>query len=224
MQTAFSKEFDAKKLKLNYLVSTPDGFDKEKESLPMIVFLHGAGERGDNVNDIKCHGIPKLFATGHSPTCPDLRVITLSPQCPWDCVWNTLVHQVAQLIDEVAEEYNVDKTKISVTGLSMGGFGSYELATAYPFKFSALAMCCGGGMEWRANMISHMPIRLYHGLDDDLVLPERTVTLANAMKAYGANPDVYLIEGVDHGVWNIAYDKTDLISWLASQVNERMNG
>ena len=224
MQTAFSKNYDSKNVKLNYLISTPDGFDKEKESLPLIVFLHGAGERGDNPEIIKAHAIPKLFKTGHCPMYPDLRVITLCPQCPEDCVWNTLVHQVAQLIDDVVEEYNVDKARISVTGLSMGGFGSYELATAYPFKFSALAVCCGGGMEWRANMISHMPIRLYHGLADDAVLPERTVTLANSLKAFGNQPDVFLFDGVGHDVWNIAYDKTDLVQWLSTQENKRMNG
>ncbi|MBR6558432.1 MAG: dienelactone hydrolase family protein [Clostridia bacterium] len=219
MQTKMSKTI-TKDFELKYLISTPDGFDKEKEKLPMIVFLHGAGERGDKCTEMLCHSIPKIFMSGHAAPCPDLRVITLCPQCPQDMIWDPLLLFVKELIDEVAEEYNVDQDRISLTGLSMGGFGSFQLAALFPERFSALAVCCGGGMEWRAPRVVDMPIRLYHGIVDSVVPVERTISLEKALKSFGNTPETFLYEGVDHDVWDIAYEQTDCIEWLASQVRK----
>ena len=210
-----SKDFE-----LKYLISTPDGFDKEKEKLPMIVFLHGAGERGSNYTEMQCHSIPKIFMSGHAAPCPDLRVITLCPQCPEEMIWDPLLLYVKDLIDTVVKEYNVDEDRVSLTGLSMGGFGSFQLAALFPERFSALAVCCGGGMEWRTPRLVGMPIRLYHGLDDGIVPAERSLSLEKALRFHGNPPEMFLYEGVNHDVWDIAYEKTDCIEWLAAQVRK----
>ena len=212
------KESITKNLTLNYLVTTPDGFDPEKEKLPLIVFLHGAGERGSHIDEMMCHSIPKIFASGHAAVCPDLRVVTLSPQCPDDMIWDPLLLWVVDIIDKVIKDYNIDEDRVSLTGLSMGGFGSVQLAALSPEKFSALAVVCGGGMEWRAKRLTKMPIRIYHGMVDSAVSVERSKSLAAALSSIGNEPDVYLYPNVDHDVWNIAYEKTDCIEWLASRV------
>ena len=109
-------------LPFTYYLTTPTGFDPAKESLPMIVFLHGAGERGEDIQKVLRHGIPKYFSADNDYR--GLRVLTLSPQCPTDMVWSSMVRDVKRVIDEVAAENNVDLSRISITGLSMGGFGS----------------------------------------------------------------------------------------------------
>ena len=213
----------SKDIELKYLISTPDGFDREKEKLPMIVFLHGSGERGSDPDLLRCHSIPKIFESGHAATCPDLRVITLCPQCPEenDMVWDPLILQVKELIDRVVKEYNVDEDRVSLTGLSMGGFGAFQLACVFPERFSALAVCCGGGIEGFSCCLGKMPVRLYHGLNDDDVPPIRALSLEKALKDAGNPPEMFLYEGVSHNVWNIAYEKTDCIEWLASQVRKK---
>ncbi len=96
-----------------YYLSTPENYDPSSESLPLIVFLHGAGERGCDVEKVKVHGIPKYF----DKTSP-CRVVTLSPQCAENRIWNTQVYAVKALIDHIVEAYNIDKNAISLTGLS----------------------------------------------------------------------------------------------------------
>ena len=211
----------SKNMTLNYMVTTPDGFDREKEKLPLIVFLHGAGERGTKIDEMMCHSIPKIFASGHAAVCPELRVVTLWPQCPNEMIWDPLLLWVIDIIDKVIKEYNIDEDRVSLTGLSMGGFGSVQLAALCPEKFSALAVVCGGGMEWRAKRLVKMPVRIYHGLEDSAVPVERSKSLAEAFRSVGNEPEVFLYEGVDHDVWNIAYEKTDCIEWLASKVRSK---
>ena len=197
------------------LITFPSNFDKDKESLPMIVFLHGAGERGNDINEVKRHGIPKLFDKdcdhrGH-------RVITLSPQCPNDDIWNHVVYYLKEFIDSVAKEYNVDKNAISLTGLSMGGFGTWELAMTYPNYFAAIAPICGGGMSWRVPLLVDMPIRVFHGDIDDSVPIEYSKLMVDRLRACGSDKvDFTIFHGVNHNSWDPAYESTDLIDWLAN--------
>lgn len=138
-------------------VTTPTGFDPEKESLPMIVFLHGAGERGEDLSIVNKVGLPKYFTA--DPDYKGLRVITLSPQCPDYTVWNDVSLQLFQFILKAAKAYNADMDRISVTGLSMGGFGTWEMVISHPDFFSAAAPICGGGSDMRRR----------HGLEDTVI-------------------------------------------------------
>ena len=140
-------------------VTTPTGFDPEKESLPMIVFLHGAGERGEDLSIVNKVGLPKYFTA--DPDYKGLRVITLSPQCPDYTVWNDVSLQLFQFILKAAKAYNADMDRISVTGLSMGGFGTWEMVISHPDFFSAAAPICGGGMDWRIPSFLPTPIRAF---------------------------------------------------------------
>ena len=203
--------------KLNYLLTTPTGFDPAKESLPMIIFLHGAGERGDDIKRILGpRSVPRYFNT--DPDFKGLRVITLSPQCPDGMIWNELITSVKELADTIIEKYNVDKTKVSVTGLSMGGFGTWSFITRYPdFVFRA-APICGGGVSWCADRLLNIPIRTFHGTADDSVPIRYTMEMADTIRSLGGtNCTATYLPGVGHDSWIYAYEQTDLIEWLAGK-------
>ncbi|MDD6800401.1 MAG: dienelactone hydrolase family protein [Firmicutes bacterium] len=202
-------------IKLNYILTTPTGFDPAKESLPMIVFLHGAGERGNNIDSVKAHGVPKHFSA--DPDYRGLRVITLSPQCPDNVVWTCLPLEVMSLVKEKAAELNADPARISLTGLSMGGFGTWELGSLYPDFFCALGPVCGSGSPLNAHKLVKLPIWAFHGDLDDCVPCWRSSEMVNAVNKLGGNAQLTICEGVWHNSWENAYDKDDLIPWLAAQ-------
>ena len=162
MITAKHMTFGTDGFGMNYLLTAPTDFDPKTEKLPLIVFLHGVGERGDNIEKVKLHGIPKYF--GKDENYRGLRVLTLSPQCPMGFVWANLVREIKELILTVAEEMNADPDRITITGLSMGGFGTWEMICAYPDLFAAAGPICGGGVPWRLLGLTHFPpIRTFHG-------------------------------------------------------------
>ncbi len=199
---------------LRYIMTTPSGFDPSKESLPMIVFLHGAGERGDDLELVKVHGIPKYFCADNDYR--GLRVITLSPQCPADRVWNHMPDQIMDLIEHVASDMNVEKKRITLTGISMGGYGTWEMACMYPDYFAAVAPICGGGMVWRAGALTKLPIRAFHGTDDFAVPYNASVEMVEAIKHLGGNATLTSYDNVGHDSWTSAYETSDVIEWLAA--------
>lgn len=215
MQTNFTYTSEQRNPKVyRYLLSTPENYDPKTESLPLIVFLHGAGERGTDINLVKIHGIPKIFDKGS-----DLRVVTVSPQCDLHTTWNAQVNELKAFIDYIADEYNIDKNRISITGLSMGGFGTWSMGIAFPDYFSALAPVCGGnGMVWLADLLKNIPIRAFHGTADTVVLPSGSIDMVEAVNKAGGKAELTLYEGVGHDSWVQAYEQTDLIEWLMNQV------
>ena len=200
---------------LSGVVTVPADFDPAKESLPVIVFLHGAGERGNDVNYVKVHGVPKLFTKDNN--YHGLRVITLSPQCPYDMTWNHLAFPLMTWIKAAVAELNGDENRISITGLSMGGFGTWEMLLTFPDFFSCGAPICGGGLSWRAGALKDKKIRVYHGLDDGVVPISYSFQMVDAARECGADIEFFAYDKVGHGSWNHAYEETDLIEWLAAQ-------
>ena len=124
---------------MNYWLFLPNN---DKDNLPLIIYLHGAGERGRNIEHLARHGLAKLLAE-----VMEIDSAVLVPQCPADCVWDNLPHQLKALIDEVVDKYKIDAHRITVTGSSMGGFGTWMLGMTYPNFFARLAPVSGGGME-----------------------------------------------------------------------------
>ncbi len=200
---------------LSAYVTVPTDFDPAVESLPVILFLHGAGERGNNIDLVRFHGIPKLF--GEDPDYHGLRVITVSPQCPNGFVWNHLTHPLKDWFLTFVESINGDKSRLSVTGLSMGGFGTWDMITTFPHLFSCASPICGGGMAWRADALRGKPIRAYHGIDDDGVPFFLSQEMTLAARIAGADAELCAYDKVGHGSWIPAYEQTDLVEWLISQ-------
>ena len=195
---------------MGYMISLPDGYD-DKAKYPMIVALHGAGERGTDVSLVLVHGVAKYVAAGLK-----LDAIVVAPQCPTDFTWNLLTAELKELIDNVASEYAVDTDRISLTGLSMGGFGTWEMGICYPGFFSALAPVCGGGMSWRAGLIGKTPVWAFHGDADTVVPPENSYMMVKSLKSRGGNVKLTVFNGVAHNSWEPAYEDTKVIEWLIS--------
>ena len=200
-------------------VTLPSDY-KEGEKLPMIVFLHGIGERGEStpetVDKVCVHGIPKYFVK--DPDYKGLRVITASPQCPDKYVWNHILPMLKMWIDEVAAKYGADENKISITGLSMGGFGTWDMIGTYPEYFCCAAPVCGGGGVWLAgDKFKGKTIRVYHSIDDNAVPYNYSVIMTEKATKNGAIVDFTTYTDKGHGCWDTAYGETDLIEWLAGE-------
>ena len=182
------------------------------EKLPLILFLHGAGERGEDLDILFNNGAPKCFKEN-----PPVRAILVAPQCPNGITWANQVERLKSFFDKIIATYPVDEDKVTLTGLSMGGFGTWEFATTYPEMLAGIAPICGGGQAWRCDALLHMPIRTFHSDDDPIVSINYTLDFVNRLKAMGANPDFTLLHGLGHDSWTYAYTQTDLFDWLIKQ-------
>ena len=177
-------------------------------ALPLIIQLHGAGERGDgsDLSLVDVHGFSKVIADKEIPC------IFVMPQCPTESFWAARVESIVAFIGQLIEEYDIDTEKICLTGLSMGGYGTWYTAMARPDLFSAIAPVCGGGMAWNAGVLK-MPIWAFHGACDTVVSPTQSDEMVEKLKAAGADVRYSRVEGVGHNVWEHAYNE-ELLSWL----------
>ena len=183
-----------------------------------MLFLHGAGERGDDLELVKVHGIPKVVEQQ-----PDFPFIVLSPQCPKEGWWGSELQLDALegLLDRAAKTYRVDPDRIYLTGLSMGGFGVWALALRQPQRFAALAPVCGGGdpdaAATRVCLLKDVPVWIFHGAKDSTVAPEQSQKMYEALKECGADVRFTLYPKVGHSAWDPAYADPQLYEWLLQQ-------
>jgi len=194
---------------MKYLLYLPQNYDQQ-EKWPLLLFLHGGGERGDDLELLKIHGPPKLVAAGQQ-----FPMIIVSPQCPKDERWQSVT--LLALLDEVCEKYNVDRDRICVTGISMGGFGLWALAFDAPDRFAALAPICGGGETYWAKAIKHIPVWAFHGELDEGVPVRRSLEMVDELKKQGADPKLTVFPGVGHISWPAVYDDPAFYEWLLAQ-------
>lgn len=191
---------------MEYLLYHPEKYE-EQESWPLVLFLHGAGERGDNIEVVKKHGPPKLVEAGKS-----FPFIVVSPQCAKGKRWESL--ELIALLDEVIANNKVDEKRIYVTGLSMGGFGTWELASYIPDRIAAIAPICGGGEKFWARAFKDMPIWAFHGAKDTAVPIERSQVMIDELKRLGSNPKFTVYPEAHHDSWTESYNNPELYKWL----------
>lgn len=195
---------------LGYILYSPKTEITEK--LPLIVFLHGAGERGngkDELDLVNINAIPNYIKNG-----AEYPAFVLCPQCPKDFVWNNLVITIKGLIDEISDTYPIDKCKISITGISMGGYGTWEMGITYPEFFSSIAPVCGGGFSWRTPALKNEKIWAFHGDADTTVPCNNSLEMVDGVNKNGGNAKLTIFHGVGHNSWDPAYCETKLIDWL----------
>lgn len=195
--------------KFPFVEYIPEG---ENGSLPLVLQLHGAGERGNGGDMLKLvdvHGFSKLLREKDYPC----RFIL--PQCPENDYWAARVESVLAFLEQLKAHFSVDEKRIYLTGMSMGGFGTWFTATAAPEKFAAIAPVCGGGMAWAAGALT-MPVWAFHGSIDSVVDPVYSDLMVTALRKRGADVTYTLLEGVDHNAWDYAYNDA-LLSWLLSK-------
>ena len=197
-------------VKMRYLVSLPKDYDKQ-EKWPLVLFLHGAGERGDNLDLVKKHGPPKLIAGGKQ-----FPFITVSPQCDRNKWWDA--RSLDALVTHIEKEHKVDADRIYVTGLSMGGFGTFALAAESPKRFAAIAPICGGGEPIHAFRTSHIPTWVFHGGKDRVVPEARSKEMVDALKKRGAKNVRYTVyPEAGHDSWTKTYENPEFYEWLLKQ-------
>ena len=179
----------------------------------LIIQLHGAGERGDgnaDLDKVLVHGFSHIVNDQNFQDC-----ILVMPQCPADSFWVAKIESLKRFIDALIDRYRIDPNRIYLCGLSMGGFGTWYTAMAYPDLFAAIAPCCGGGMAWNADVLK-MPIWAFHGKEDSVVSVNQTVEMVEKLKHSNPALRYDLYDGVNHDSWKIAFSE-GLLQWLLSQ-------
>ncbi|PZC52050.1 MULTISPECIES: prolyl oligopeptidase family serine peptidase [unclassified Mesotoga] len=202
--------------KLDYFLSLPRQYASEEADWPLILFLHGAGERGDNLQLLRKHGIPRIVSE-----MADFPFITISPQCPENDWWLNRLQDLKFLLDTVVKQYRVDTSKMYLTGLSMGGFGTWHMAVEYPDLFAAIAPVCGGGLgilgfPERVLEIKDLPIWAFHGGKDNIVSVEESRTLIRTLKDAGGKPMLKIYPEAGHDSWTETYSDPELYEWFMS--------
>ncbi len=196
-----------KTLNDNYLLYLPKAYDKSKNPFPLILFLHGAGERGDSIELVKRHGPPKIVETGK-----DFPFIIVSPQCKDKLWWDS--DELYTFLQEIISKYNIDTNRIYLTGLSMGGFGTWDLTIKHPDTFAAITPICGGGDTTKVCAIKNLPVRVFHGAKDQVVPVQKSEEMVEALKACGGNPKFTVYPNATHDSWTETYNNPKLYEWF----------
>ncbi len=200
---------------IDYLLYLPENYNKSNKKWPLILFLHGAGERGNALELVAKHGPPK-FAGEKGKSLP---FIVVSPQCPQGKWWSDRqqLTRLLALLDDVEKNYRVDKKRIYLTGLSMGGYGTWHLAAAAPERFAAIAPICGGGNPHDAEKLASLPIWAFHGAHDQAVPLAQSKRMVDAVKKQGGKPKFTVYPEAGHDSWSASYNNPELYRWFLSQ-------
>ncbi len=196
---------------VSYLLYLPSNFTKDA-NLPLVYFLHGRGESYGPLSLVAKWGPPKFAERGDK-----LNYILVSPQCPKDDSWSKDTQQtrLKELLDYVVKEYGADKKRLYLTGLSMGGYGSWRMAAAHPKLFAAVAPVCGGGDPKDADKLKDTPIWVFHGDRDGAVPFQKSVDMVEAIKAAGGKKVRFTtFEHFGHNCWSATYNTPELFGWM----------
>lgn len=225
---------DSEGNQLDYRILKPVDYDSAKK-YPLVLFLHGAGERGsDNYSQLKW-GVSHFAEPKMREKYP---AFVVAPQVPEGDYWSTLesvqdttsfsipmldepaepMRLTIDLLDQLQDRFSIDRNRLYVTGLSMGGFGTFDLIERYPDKFAAAVPICGGGDITRAFLLKDVPIWVFHGARDEVVLPEYSRNIVDAIRVAGGSPGYTEYPDEDHiGAWVQAYSNSHLYEWMFSK-------
>ncbi len=200
-----------------YVQYLPPDYDETK-TYPLVFFLHGAGERGDDL-DVACrHGYMKYVRENGR----EYPFILIAPQCPDEKYWGCYTESMLAFLDHLCETLPIDKDRICLTGLSMGGTGTYMLAMADPDRFACAVPVCGSGIYWYGGALRNIPIRMYHGDCDDIVPISESVNMLTSIHRRGGHAELTICYGVGHNAWDVAYTDEALLSWMLAQRRSRL--
>jgi predicted peptidase len=208
-----------------YLLSLPAGYEaRGGRRWPLLLFLHGSGERGNDVRSVANHGPPKLLEQGApQPAATELakNFIVVSPQCPKNQWWDTAT--LLALLDHVMAEHAVDRNRVYLTGLSMGGFGAWELGLAYPERFAAMAPICGGG-NFATGFMSYthkradlrrLAVWAFHGAKDGSVPLAESQRMVDSLRSYNVDEVEFTVyPDATHDSWTATYENPELYAWF----------
>lgn len=198
---------------LKYLIRFPDGY-KNGDRFPVIIFLHGAGSRGNDINMLLNN--PYFNITDKHLEFP---FITVAPQCSQN-TWFDMFEQLKRFVCEIYDENFTDKNRIYLMGTSMGGYGTWELAMSLPEMFAAIVPICGGGMYWNASRLVNIPIWAFHGEKDTTVFKEESIKMVDAVNKCGGKAKLTIYPENGHDVWSDTYNNQNVFQWLLSNTNK----
>ena len=201
----------SKQVSSPYLVVKPKNFNPQKE-YPLIIFLHGRGESGDDLKLVKIHGPFKKVEELQLP------VLIVAPQTPIDENWDT--DMLSAFVDHVLDELPVDRDRVYLTGLSLGGYGTWNLAIRRPEVFAAIAPICGGGQPSKAERLKGMPVWAFHGGQDPVVPMAKAAEMINALYNVGSDARLTIYPNAGHDSWTETYNNPVFYDWLLSQKKE----
>jgi predicted esterase len=201
---------------LRYLLYLPEDYEQDTTTCwPVILFLHGSRERGNDLNKVKENGPPKLIELGKK-----YPFIVISPQIRFDEFWDP--DRLVKLLKEIAGKYRVDGDRIYLTGLSMGGYGTWYTAIKYPELFAAIAPVCGGGDPRQTWKIRHTPVWIFHGAKDPVVPVSRSISMASSLLQYN-NMMFTLYPDAKHDSWTETYNNEELYKWFLAHKKFRFS-
>ena len=193
-------------VEMQYLIAIPQE-EPAAEGWPLMLFLHGLGECGNDINRVKKHGPPKLIENGKR-----FPFVVVSPQCPRGSRWEAW--RLSVLLDEVINKNDIDEERIYITGLSMGGFGTWDLAAYSPERFAAIAPICGGGNTLDGKLLINLPAWVFHGAEDKVVPASFSESMVTAIRRAGGGPKITIYPHAGHDSWTETYENPELYEWL----------
>lgn len=205
-----------RKVRLSYLLHLPAGYEENRnQRWPLLLFLHGAGERGANLNRVAVHGPPRLVKSN-----PEFEFILVSPQCPAGETWED--DSLLALLEDIVRQYRVDESRLYLTGLSMGGYGTWSLGLKHPRRFAAIAPVCGGGSilpilipaSGNTAALRKLPIWAFHGAQDDVVPLQETERMITELRKIGNSPRITIYPHAGHDSWTETYANPELYKWF----------
>jgi predicted peptidase len=196
-------------LKMLYQLYLPKDYEQQAK-WPLMLFLHGGGEWGDDVEKVKAHGPPKLVSEGK-----EFPFMIVSPLLRKNRFWEPV--ELSVLLDEIIRTHKVDEDRIWVTGLSSGGFGTWQMAAYSPHRFAALVPICGGGEPYWTKRFSHVAVWAFHGARDPGIPVRRSLEMVNAINGHGGNARLTIYPEAAHNSWTETYNNPALYEWLLQQ-------
>lgn len=197
-------------LPIKYLLALPDGYNNDTaKKWPLLIFLHGSGESGNDLTKVKVHGPPKLIEEGKK-----LPFIVVSPQSEGNG-WPADIMQ--RFLRSLKNDLRVDKSRIYLTGLSMGGFGTWNWATKYPREFAAIVPICGGGDSSEVDKLRDVAVWCFHGAKDRAVPVQESYAMMNALKRHNPTAKLTIYPDAEHDSWTETYNNDSLYTWLLAQ-------
>lgn len=190
----------------SYLLFLPETYPGES-AWPLLLFLHGVGERGEDLEAVKAQGVPRVIEEGR-----DLPFVVVSPQCPSGRYWTNEL--LIPLLDQVGSRHRIDPDRIYVTGLSMGGYATWSLAIEQPWRFAAIAPVCGGGDPRRVGRLRRVPVWAFHGAKDPVVPASASRRMVEALARCGGDARLTIYPEVGHDCWTETYANLELYEWF----------
>ncbi|MEM9016122.1 MAG: prolyl oligopeptidase family serine peptidase [Verrucomicrobiota bacterium] len=193
----------------------PERYESTDECLPLIIYLHGSSRRGREIDEVKANGLPPVLDQED-----DFGFVVASPQALSNYAWQESWRpdDLILLLDHLLEIYRVDSSRVYLTGLSMGGYGTWACIAKYPERFAAAIPICGGGDPLWGKLIGSLPVWAFHGEEDYVVPIKRSAEMVDAVNAAGGNARLTRYPGVGHDSYTRTYANPEIFQWLLAQV------